>query len=74
MTLTADEFLRRFLLHVLPQGFVRIRHFGLLANRRREDAAAALPACSLKPSKPVGVSAPNEARICLVVSYIAGGR
>jgi len=35
MRLTADEFLRRFLLHVLPAGFVRIRHFGLLANRHR---------------------------------------
>lgn len=35
MALTADEFLRRFLLHVVPRGFVRIRYFGLLANRRR---------------------------------------
>ena len=35
MTLAADEFLRRFLLHVLPEGFVRIRYFGLLANRHR---------------------------------------
>jgi predicted Zn-ribbon and HTH transcriptional regulator len=35
MTLSADEFLRRFLLHVLPRGFVRIRHFGFLANRTR---------------------------------------
>jgi hypothetical protein len=35
MTLTVGEFLRRFLLHVLPPGFVRIRHFGFLANRRR---------------------------------------
>jgi Putative transposase/Transposase zinc-binding domain len=35
MTLPADEFLRRFLLHVLPKGLVRIRHFGLFANRRR---------------------------------------
>jgi hypothetical protein len=35
MTLPADEFLRRFLLHVLPSGFVRIRHFGFLAARRR---------------------------------------
>jgi hypothetical protein len=33
MALPAEEFLRRFLLHVLPAGFVRIRHFGLLANR-----------------------------------------
>ena len=35
MTLSADEFLRRFLIHVLPKGLVRIRHFGLFANRRR---------------------------------------
>ncbi len=35
MTLPAEEFLRRFLLHVLPVGFVRIRHFGFLANRGR---------------------------------------
>ena len=35
MTLTAIEFLRRFFLHVLPKGFVRIRHFGFLANRSR---------------------------------------
>lgn len=35
MTITADEFLRRFLLHVLPRGLVRIRHFGFLANRSR---------------------------------------
>jgi len=33
MTLSAAEFLARFLLHVLPGGFVQIRHFGLLANR-----------------------------------------
>ncbi len=33
MTLSIDEFLRRFLLHLLPQGFVRIRHFGLLASQ-----------------------------------------
>jgi len=37
MTLSADEFLRRFLLHVLPRGFTRIRHFGFLANRRRGE-------------------------------------
>lgn len=35
LTLPVDEFLRRFLLHVLPRGFVRIRHFGFLAARRR---------------------------------------
>ena len=40
MTLEADEFLRRFLLHVVPRGFMRIRHFGLLANRTRRDRLA----------------------------------
>ncbi len=40
MTLPAEEFLRRFLLHVLPGGFVRIRHFGFLANRGRTTKLA----------------------------------
>jgi hypothetical protein len=39
MTLNAEEFMRRFLLHVLPRGFQRIRQFGLLANRRRDELA-----------------------------------
>jgi hypothetical protein len=42
MTITGEEFLRRFLLHTLPRGFVRIRFFGFLANRRR---AASLGLC-----------------------------
>jgi Putative transposase/Transposase zinc-binding domain len=37
MTLAADEFIRRFLLHALPDGFHRIRHYGFLANRQRAD-------------------------------------
>jgi hypothetical protein len=40
MTLKPDEFIRRFLLHVLPARYVRIRHFGLLANRNRKDNIA----------------------------------
>ena len=40
MTLDADEFIRRFLLHVLPDRFVKIRHYGLLANRNRKDNIA----------------------------------
>jgi hypothetical protein len=40
MTLDAVEFIRRFLLHVLPAGFVKIRHFGLLANRNRSQTLA----------------------------------
>ena len=42
LTLSSDEFLRRFLLHILPKGFVRIRNFGFLANRKR---ATLLPLC-----------------------------
>ena len=37
MTLKPDEFMRRFVLHVLPGGFHRIRHYGLLANARRKE-------------------------------------
>ena len=42
MSLPIEEFLRRFLLHTLPPGFVRIRHFGIFAHRRRRDL---LPLC-----------------------------
>lgn len=53
MTLEAEQFIRRFLLHVLPEGFMRIRHFGLLANRAKKHA---LPQCrkllGLNPSLP----------------------
>jgi hypothetical protein len=40
MTLGGDEFLRRFLMHAVPKGFVRIRHFGLLGNRNRTETLA----------------------------------
>ncbi len=40
ITLEAEEFIRRFLLHVLPEGFMRIRHFGFLANRSKKHALA----------------------------------
>jgi hypothetical protein len=42
MTVTTDEFLRRLLLHVLPRGFVRIRHFGFLSARRRRGSIAVI--------------------------------
>jgi len=54
MTVSLDEFLRRFLLHLLPKGFVRIRHFGFLANRRRSTL---LPLCFAALGK---VPAPRE--------------
>lgn len=40
MTLAADEFIRRFLIHILPTGFHRIRHYGLLSNAGRRDNLA----------------------------------
>ena len=59
MALTADEFLRRFLLHIVPRGFMRIRHFGLLANRQRRSLIAS--------SRDVlAVSAPDETAVSTV--------
>jgi hypothetical protein len=65
MTLPAVEFIRRFLLHVVPDRFVRIRHFGLLANRhRRENLAlcrSLLPTESSANSQhPSGSQAPSR--------------
>jgi len=64
MTITAHEFLRRFLLHVLPKGFVRIRFFGFLANRLRrtqlaqcQQLLAASPEPPPRPSSPEPISA-----------------
>jgi hypothetical protein len=53
MTLTADEFMRRFLLHVLPDGFKHIRSYGWLANRHR---AARLATCR----RLLGVATPAD--------------
>jgi hypothetical protein len=52
MRLSADEFLRRFLLHVLPKGFVRVRHYGLMAG---SNVATKLPRCRAllrEPARP----------------------
>lgn len=54
MTLEAGEFLRRWLLHVLPRGFMRVRHYGLLANRCRADKLA-------RCRKLLGVQLPEKA-------------
>ncbi len=58
MTLPTNEFIRRFLIHVLPKGFHRIRHYGLLANGNRPRNIAharqllALPARPKEPETP----------------------
>jgi hypothetical protein len=65
MALPAEEFLRRFLLHVVPDGFVRIRHFGLWANRGR---AAKLARCrALLAAGPPTAPAPPETVAALMV-------
>ena len=66
LSLSLDEFLRRFLLHVLPKGFVRIRHFGFLANRRR---ATTLPLCfpllgSVPQATPEVTATSGDAWLC----------
>jgi hypothetical protein len=59
MTLTLEEFLRRFCLHILPPGFVKIRNYGLLSYRNRADRIA--QARALIPPKPTMTgSAPSE--------------
>jgi hypothetical protein len=58
MTLSADEFIRRFLLHVLPKGFHRIRHYGLLASagcRANIARARELMAAPMAPVDPPAV-------------------
>jgi hypothetical protein len=75
MTVSAHEFLRRFLLHVLPGGLVRIRHFGLFANRKR---SAALERCRallgatacVDPPEPPSLRCPACSGIMLVVERL----
>jgi hypothetical protein len=60
MTLQAVEFIRRFLLHVLPLYFVRIRHYGFLANRVREEKLALCRSLLGVDATSEPLSAPNE--------------
>lgn len=66
MTLATDEFIRRFLLHILPRGFHRIRHYGLLAGSARkarlplarELLNVAAPSDDYTPDEPADVRPP----------------
>jgi putative transposase len=68
ITLDADEFLRRFLLHVVPHGFMRIRHFGLLANRTRR---ATLMRCRDLLGQPPAEDAPPES-VAMLMHRLTG--
>jgi len=79
MTVSAHEFLRRFLLHVLPGGLVRIRHFGLFANRRRSAAlehcrALLGMAAPIDPPQPPSLRCPACSGIMLVVERMTSGQ
>jgi hypothetical protein len=79
MTLATDEFIRRFLIHVLPKGFHRIRHYGLLASTNRAANIArarellAVPATPKQPEPPK-TSAANEPRMLPRPCPCCGGR
>jgi hypothetical protein len=63
LPLSLDEFLRRFLLHLLPKGFVRIRYFGFLANRRRThllQLCRQLLSCATEPKNEQDVALVNH--------------
>ncbi|MBS0243455.1 MAG: transposase [Proteobacteria bacterium] len=66
--LDAHEFIRRFLVHVLPKGFHRIRHYGLLANGNRADAIATARellavACVGKDDAPSGTASDSDPQV-----------
>jgi Putative transposase/Transposase zinc-binding domain len=78
MTLTPAEFIRRFLLHVLPKGLHRIRHYGLLANSNRAEAIAKarkLLAVAPPPEpEPTAAADPGEPRALRCPCPCCGGR
>ncbi len=65
MALDAEEFIRRFLLHVVPDGFVRIRHFGLLANRTRKAKLARCRQLLAQPAPPA-LAEPESVRALML--------
>lgn len=76
MTLGLDEFMRRFCLHILPEGFVKIRHYGLLSNRGRHEritkartllpasAAVVMPAAEPAAETVTDTAGPVAAKSC----------
>lgn len=73
MTMAAEEFIRRFLLHVLPKGLVRVRHYGWMANRcRGERAQLCRTLLAAQPQAPATATAidPRRGRRCPVCGGI----
>ena len=80
MTLPTHEFIRRFLMHVLPKGFHRIRHYGLFANGNRAANIArarellAVPAPARTSPRPSEAAAADEPRVLPRPCPCCGGR
>jgi Putative transposase/Transposase zinc-binding domain len=74
MTLDALEFIRRFLLHVLPSGFVRIRHYGFLANRHRETKVHLCRMLLGAPTAPQAPTADEPIPERVVVTAVDAGQ
>ncbi len=71
MTLEHDEFIRRFLLHVLPSGFHRIRHYGLIANNaRKEKLALARELLQVAPAAVADADSPDMSVESVRPSYV----
>ena len=68
MTLTPTEFIRRFLLHVLPSGFQRIRHFGFLGNRYRQAKLALCRHLLAMPPSRTGLASPASTTVTAMSS------
>jgi hypothetical protein len=73
MTVSADEFLRRFLLHLLPRGFMRIRHFGILANRCRAPLIVRCQQLLVEAPRPQSSAAVSIAQPAVWVCPDCGG-
>ncbi len=69
MALPAEEFIRRFLLHIVPERFVRIRHFGFLANRTRQ---AKLERCRQLLGQPLPPPPPTAESVPALVLRLTG--
>jgi len=63
MPLDGEEFIRRFLMHVLPNGFMRIRHYGFLSNRSRRQKLDTIRSCLHSPVVPVMTDEPTAERL-----------
>jgi hypothetical protein len=63
MTLSGEEFLKRFALHILPKGFVRIRHYGILGNHKRKERVAKILKNMKLPLHPLPVKTPLAIRL-----------